>query len=205
MSIALCGRMAAEPCLIRSRRAIGSTGPLRLDVERPWIASRIPPGWPPMMCSEMRSNSLPAIKRIDRPRSGSHPVRPNSRPSWPAILDPRAGMTRTSRCSEGSLCHSEYGQIVIVSEMTDPNGVNPKDRPSVVVTPTDEIDPEGPVIVIAISTLCPARCPTTVSNCPGIPRRHPRTGLRSRCAAVIPWIQEVPTDRILRIDWYRPW
>jgi hypothetical protein len=44
-------------------------------------------------------------------------------------------------------------------EMTDPNGVNPKDRPSVVVTPTDEIDPEGPIVVVAISTLLPGPAP----------------------------------------------
>jgi hypothetical protein len=43
--------------------------------------------------------------------------------------------------------------------MTDPNGVNPKDRPSVVVTPTDEIDPEGPIVVVAISTLLPGPAP----------------------------------------------
>ncbi len=43
-----------------------------------------------------------------------------------------------------------YGQIVIVSEMPDPNEVNPKDRPSVVVTPTDEIDPDGPIVVTSL-------------------------------------------------------
>ena len=91
----------------------------------------------------------------------------------------------------------EYGQIVIVSEMTDPNGVNPNDRPSVVITPTDEIDPEGPVIVVAISTLLPGPAPEDCVELPWDPRRHPRTGLRTRCAAVVPWIQEAPIDRIL--------
>jgi PemK-like, MazF-like toxin of type II toxin-antitoxin system len=90
-----------------------------------------------------------------------------------------------------------YGQIVIVSEMTDPNGVNPKDRPSVVVTPTNEIDPEGSIIVVAISTLLPGSAPDDCVELPWDPRRHPRTGLRTRCAAVIPWIQEVPIDRII--------
>ena len=61
--------------------------------------------------------------------------------------------------SWGGYVPLEFGQIVIVSEMTDPNGVNPKDRPSVVVTPTVEIVPEGPVIVIAISTLLPGPTP----------------------------------------------
>lgn len=52
-----------------------------------------------------------------------------------------------------------YGQIVIVSEMTDPNGVNPKDRPSVIVTPTNDIHPEGSIIVVTISTLLPGSAP----------------------------------------------
>jgi hypothetical protein len=91
----------------------------------------------------------------------------------------------------------QYGQIVIVSEMTDPNGVNPKDRPTVVVTPTNEIDPEGAIIVVAISTLLPGPAPDDCVELPWDPRRHPRTGLRTRCAAVIPWIQEIQTDRII--------
>ncbi len=90
-----------------------------------------------------------------------------------------------------------YGQIVIVSQMTDPNGVNPKDRPSVVVTPTSEIDPDGSIIVVAISTLLPGPAPDDCVELPWDRRRHPRTGLRARCAAVIPWIQEVPTERII--------
>jgi hypothetical protein len=91
-----------------------------------------------------------------------------------------------------------YGQIVIVSEMTDPNGVNPKDRPSVVVTPTDELDPDGPIIVVAISTLLPGITPEDHVELPWHLRGHPRTGLRTRCAAVTSWIQEVPTQRIIR-------
>jgi hypothetical protein len=90
-----------------------------------------------------------------------------------------------------------YGQIVIVSEMTDPNGVNPKDRPPVVVTPTDEIDPNGSIIVVAISTLLPGPAPDDCVELPWDRRRHPRTGLRTRCAAIVPWIQEVPIGRII--------
>jgi mRNA-degrading endonuclease toxin of MazEF toxin-antitoxin module len=91
-----------------------------------------------------------------------------------------------------------YGQIVIVSAMLDPNGVNPKDRPSVVVTPSDEIQAEGPFTVIAISTLLPGPVPDDHVELPWEPRGHRRTGLRTRCAAVVPWIQTVPADRIVR-------
>jgi mRNA-degrading endonuclease toxin of MazEF toxin-antitoxin module len=91
-----------------------------------------------------------------------------------------------------------YGQIVIVSAMPDPNGVNLKDRPSVVVTPTDEIGPEGAVVVVAISTLPPGPVPVDHVELPWDPRGHLRTGLRTRCAAVVPWIQKVPAERIVR-------
>jgi len=91
-----------------------------------------------------------------------------------------------------------YGQIVIVSGMADPNGVNHKDRPSVVVTPTNEILLDGPVVVVAISTLLPGPIPDDHVELPWDPRGHPRTGLRTRCAAVVPWIQEVPAARIIK-------
>jgi mRNA-degrading endonuclease toxin of MazEF toxin-antitoxin module len=91
-----------------------------------------------------------------------------------------------------------YGQIVIVSEMLDPNRANPKDRPCVVVTPTDEIEPDGSIIVVAISTLLPGPAPDDSVELPWDPRKHPRTGLRSRCAAVTSWIEEVPGERIVR-------
>jgi mRNA-degrading endonuclease toxin of MazEF toxin-antitoxin module len=91
-----------------------------------------------------------------------------------------------------------YGQIVIVSEMLDPNGVNPKDRPSVIVTPSNEIQAEGPFTVIAISTRLPGVVPDDHVALPSDPRGYPRTGLRNRCAVVIPWIQTVPAERIVR-------
>ena len=91
-----------------------------------------------------------------------------------------------------------YGQIVIVSDMLDPNGVNPEDRPSVVVTPSNEIQADGPFTVVAISTVLPGPVPDDHVALPWESRGHPRTGLRTRCAAVIPWIQTVPRERIVR-------
>ena len=91
-----------------------------------------------------------------------------------------------------------YGQIAIISEMTDPNSVKPKDRPCVVVTPADEIDPLDQIIVIAISTLLPGPTPDDHVELPWNPRRHPRKGLRTPFAAVIPWIQGVHSGRILK-------
>ena len=61
-----------------------------------------------------------------------------------------------------------YGQIVIVSEMLDPNGVNPKDRPSVIVTPSNEIRPKAHSQSSPSRRFSRARYPTTMSRCLGI-------------------------------------
>ena len=57
--------------------------------------------------------------------------------------------------------------------------------------------PDMPIVVVAISTLLPGPPPDDCVLLPWDARRHPRTGLRTRCAAVIPRIQEVPSERII--------
>jgi mRNA-degrading endonuclease toxin of MazEF toxin-antitoxin module len=51
------------------------------------------------------------------------------------------------------------GDIVIVRDLLDPNGVNPKDRPCVVVTRNDDLNAGAPIVVAAISTLLPGPQP----------------------------------------------
>ena len=92
-----------------------------------------------------------------------------------------------------------YGQIVVVAGMLDPNGVNPKDRPAVVVTPSDELDAGGPVIVAAISTLRPGSVPEDLVPLPWHPQGHVRTGLKTRCAVVCRWLERVQPSRIERV------
>jgi mRNA-degrading endonuclease toxin of MazEF toxin-antitoxin module len=43
------------------------------------------------------------------------------------------------------------GRIIYV-DLLDPQGRNRKRRPAVVVTPTEEIVPDGEIVVVAIST-----------------------------------------------------
>jgi hypothetical protein len=70
----------------------------------------------------------------------------------------------------------QFGQIVVVEKMLDPNGVNPKDRPAVIISRPDEIDRDGFLFVIAISTLLPAPCHPITSSSPGTPRDIPGRG-----------------------------
>ena len=86
-----------------------------------------------------------------------------------------------------------YGQIV-VPDMVDPNGVNPKDRPVVVVSPPEEIVEGDPLRVVAITTLLPGPVPPHYVRLPWDRRGHPRTGLKTNCAAVCSWLTRVKPD-----------
>jgi mRNA-degrading endonuclease toxin of MazEF toxin-antitoxin module len=89
-----------------------------------------------------------------------------------------------------------YGQIVVVPGMLDPNGVNPKDRPAVIVTPTDEITETDSVEVVAITTLLPGPLPADSVRLPWHRSGHPRTGLKTNCAAMCSWIAEADPSQI---------
>ena len=97
-----------------------------------------------------------------------------------------------------------YGQIVVVTGMVDPNGVNPKDRPAVVVTPSDELADGAPLIVAAISTLKPGPVPDDHVPLPWHPQGHPRTGLKTNCAVVCRWLQVVEPPQVARIIGFVP-
>ena len=48
----------------------------------------------------------------------------------------------------------KYGDIILVASIPDPRGLNPKDRPAVIVSTTvDPSDPDAPIEVVAITTL----------------------------------------------------
>jgi mRNA-degrading endonuclease toxin of MazEF toxin-antitoxin module len=92
----------------------------------------------------------------------------------------------------------EFGQIVLVSDLLDPQGRNPKTRPAVIVTPTAEIDPRLPLQVVAVTTFLPDPLPADHVLLPWQHPRHPRTGLNKRCAAVCTWLARVDEGRVIR-------
>jgi mRNA-degrading endonuclease toxin of MazEF toxin-antitoxin module len=91
-----------------------------------------------------------------------------------------------------------YGDIVLVADLLDPNGVNPKDRPCVLATDPKVPRPANQHLVVAISTVVPDPVPPGYVLLPWYRPHHPVTGLNKRAAAICPWIDEVAEDRILR-------
>jgi mRNA interferase MazF len=90
------------------------------------------------------------------------------------------------------------GRIVWV-ELPDPQGRNPKCRPAVIVTADADIQPDGEVWVVAISTQHNEAPVEVQVELPWDPRRHPRTGLKERCAAICTWMVKV---RVASIQGY---
>jgi hypothetical protein len=87
----------------------------------------------------------------------------------------------------------QFGQIVW-AEMADANGIR-KLRPAVIITPTDQIDPNSPLDVVAVTSQVPQSLPDDQVLLPWHRQGHPRTGLNRRCAAVCSWMARiVPTD-----------
>jgi mRNA-degrading endonuclease toxin of MazEF toxin-antitoxin module len=93
---------------------------------------------------------------------------------------------------------ARYGDIVIVSQLLDPNGVNPKDRPCVIMDDPKSPPPSGMHLVVAISTVVPDPIPPDHNLLPYYHPRHPVTGLNKRNAAVCPWVEVITTARIIR-------
>jgi hypothetical protein len=90
-----------------------------------------------------------------------------------------------------------YGDNVVVDDMLDPHGRNPKDRPCVVVTDRGST-PEGYEVVVAISTVLPATLPDDYVLLPWHRPHHPKTGLNKRNAAIGRWVEVIEEARIIR-------
>jgi mRNA-degrading endonuclease toxin of MazEF toxin-antitoxin module len=84
----------------------------------------------------------------------------------------------------------QSGDIVWV-RMVDPNGVNEKVRPVVVLTPSDEISAGSPVVGVCITTTLPNPLTDDYVELPWHPQGRVRTGLRRRCAALCTWLVRI--------------
>ena len=88
-----------------------------------------------------------------------------------------------------------FGRVIWV-ELLDPQGRNPKCRPAIIITPTDDITPDGEVRVVAISTSLDAAPPEVQVALQFDPRGACRTGLREQCVAVCNWVVRIPVASI---------
>jgi mRNA-degrading endonuclease toxin of MazEF toxin-antitoxin module len=77
---------------------------------------------------------------------------------------------------------------IIWATMRDPNGQNPKERPAVIVTATAEIQSGHPIVVVAITGTLPNPLPSEYVELPWHRNKHPKTGLKKRCAAQCTWL-----------------
>lgn len=91
-----------------------------------------------------------------------------------------------------SLCR---GRIVWV-ELLAPQSRSPKCRPAVIVTPDAEIQPDGEVWVVDITSRLDAAPAEEQVELPWDRRGHPKTGLKERCAAVCTWMERVSVSSI---------
>jgi mRNA-degrading endonuclease toxin of MazEF toxin-antitoxin module len=81
-------------------------------------------------------------------------------------------------------------------ELLDPQGHNRKCRPAVIVSPDADIQADGEVWVVAISSRLDAAPAEDQVELPWDRRGHPRTGLKERCAAICTWMEQVSVASI---------
>jgi mRNA-degrading endonuclease toxin of MazEF toxin-antitoxin module len=88
--------------------------------------------------------------------------------------------------------------------LSDQAGRNPKCRPAVVVTPTNEIVPGENVVVVAATSTFNYPLPQNCVELPWQNRGHPVTGLNKRCVVVCDWLVEVDQSAIVGVSGIAP-
>jgi mRNA-degrading endonuclease toxin of MazEF toxin-antitoxin module len=87
------------------------------------------------------------------------------------------------------------GRIVRV-EVLDPQDRNPKCRPAVIITPTEEIRPDGDVVLVAITGSIHAAPPEMQVALPWQKQGHTGTRLTKPSVAVCSWLFVRPVSSI---------
>lgn len=84
---------------------------------------------------------------------------------------------------------------VVLAEVVDPQGRNPKTRPLVVIEDFDDGDDD--VFCVAVTTAVPKPLPADCVNLPWHrDRRQSKTGLTAACVAVCNWVVSLDETRI---------
>lgn len=84
----------------------------------------------------------------------------------------------------------QRGQIVSAC-VPDPQNRNPKRRPLVIVSATENIKPDEPFLAVAIAGTLPQPLTDEYVELPWHNNKHPRTGLTKRCAAKCDWLEKI--------------
>jgi hypothetical protein len=89
----------------------------------------------------------------------------------------------------------EQGRIILV-EVSDPQGRNVKIRPAVIISETEQIQRDGRISCVAITSSLPDELSDDLVLLPYHPAGKVRSGLRKRSAAMYSWLFEIEEDRI---------
>jgi mRNA-degrading endonuclease toxin of MazEF toxin-antitoxin module len=84
----------------------------------------------------------------------------------------------------------EQGRIVLV-EVLDPQSRNAKIRPAVIISRTEDIELDGFITCVAISSAIPEKHPDDCILLPFSPGGKSRTGLKMRSAAMCSWLFQI--------------
>lgn len=84
---------------------------------------------------------------------------------------------------------------IVWAKIAGRNGIC-RQRPAVIVTPTERITATNPLAVVAVTSRVPNDLPADHVLLPWHPQRHPRTGLNRNCAAVCSWLSEITANDI---------
>jgi mRNA-degrading endonuclease toxin of MazEF toxin-antitoxin module len=92
----------------------------------------------------------------------------------------------------------QFGQV-IWAVLKDRRGFR-KERPAIVLTPTDQIDEQTPIVVMCITTTFADPPPKDHFPLPWNPDpRRVETGLARRSAAVLDWLDTLYPDEVLAV------
>jgi len=81
-------------------------------------------------------------------------------------------------------------------EVRDPQNRNAKTRPAVIVSRADEIESEGLIDCVAVTSMIPDDLPDDCVLLPFSAGGRSRTGLKMRSAAMCSWLFEITEDKI---------
>jgi hypothetical protein len=96
----------------------------------------------------------------------------------------------------------QQGSIVWAT-VPDPTGA-PKTRPLVIITETNEIVLDAPIVGVAITATYPDPPPDTHIELPWHPRRHQATQLVKRSAAVCNWLVTLKASQVGEMKGFVP-
>ena len=96
-----------------------------------------------------------------------------------------------------------YGRL-IWAQLKDRNGFR-KDRPGIILTPTEEIEADQPLVVLCVTTSYPSPPPPDHIELPwNSDPRKVATRLARRSAAVIGWFDSIYQNEIIEVKGFVP-